>query len=52
VLLGLLDPRQRQIVRRSINEHVREHSNRFAAGHDIQFLESGCLELVSLTPAV
>lgn len=56
VLHRLLDPRQRQIVRRSINEHVRELSHRFAAGHDVEFLcectRPDCLELVSLSPAV
>lgn len=56
VLHRLLDPRQRQIVRRSINEHVRELSHGFAARHDVEFLcectRPDRLELVSLSPAV
>lgn len=49
------DPIQRQIVRRAINERVRELSRHYAAGRDVEFVcecgRAGCLEVVSLSPA-
>lgn len=51
----LADPIQRQIVRRAINERVRELSRHYAAGRDVEFVcecaRPGCLEVVSLSPA-
>ena len=49
-----LEPLQRQIACRAINEQIREISDRFAAGEQVEFVcecpRPGCFELVKLSP--
>ena len=51
-----LDPLQRQILCRAINEHIRQLSQRFTAGHEVDFVcecaRPGCFDLVSLPPRI
>ena len=52
--LRRLEPLQRQIALRAINDHIRTISNRFASGEQVEFVcecaRPGCLELVPLSP--
>lgn len=51
-----LDPLQRQILCRAINEHIRQLSQRFASGQEVDFVcecaRPGCFDLVSLPPHI
>jgi hypothetical protein len=49
-----LEPLQRQIACRAINEHIREISQHFACGEQVEFVcecaRPGCFETVPLSP--